>query len=109
MLIDPSGTNQGISIETLKNTPFDDFLIPGLILFIMFGLGGLITTIIVMKKIKGYPFLTISMGFALSLFISVEILMLKDVHFLQIIYAIIGISLVILGILLRKKEYGLKL
>lgn len=109
MLIDPSGTNQGLPIETLKNTPFENFLIPGLVLFVIFGLGGLITTIIVMKKIKGYPFLTISMGFALSIFISIEILMLKDVHFLQIIFAIIGISLVILGILLRKKEYGLKL
>ena len=108
MLIDPSGTNQGLPIETLINSPFEDFLIPGLILFVVFGLGGLTTTIIVMKKIKGYPFLTIFMGFALSIFISVEILMLKDVNFLQIIFAIIGISLVILGIILRKKEYGLK-
>lgn len=109
MLIDPSGTNQGLPIETLINSPFEDFLIPGLILFVIFGLGGLTTTIIVMKKTKGYPFLTIFMGFALSIFISVEILMLKDVNFLQIIFAIIGISLVILGIILRKKEYGLKL
>ncbi len=109
LLIDPLGEKLGLPIETLKYSPFENFLIPGLILFIILGLGSLITSIIVIKRVSGYPFLTIFMGFAISIFISVEILMLKDVKFLQIIFAIIGISLVILGIILRKKEYGLKL
>jgi len=103
---DPSGSVIKLPTEILKNSPFPNFFVPGLILFVVLGLGSLFTSILVILKIRGYPFLTIFMGFALSIWISVQMLMIRDVHYLHIIYGLIGIILIILGILLRRKEYG---
>lgn len=105
-LLDPSGTSLKMTTESLKYSPFSDFVIPGLILFIVFGIGSLITSLVVIRKVRGYPFLTIFMGFALAIWISVQMLMLRQVHYLHIIYGLIGIILIILGIFLRRKEYG---
>jgi len=90
----------------LQNSPFTNFFIPGLILFTILGLGSLFAAIIVIMKLRGYPFMVIFMGFSLSIWISVQIIYIKDVHYLHIIYGLIGIILIILGIFLRRKEYG---
>jgi hypothetical protein len=108
LLIDPAGSKLDLTTESLKYSPFSDYLIPGLILFIILGLGSAITSIIVGLKVKGYPFLTIFMGFALSIWISVQMLMLREMNGLQIVFGLIGIILIILGISLRRKEYGIK-
>jgi len=109
LMNDPSGSVIKLPTEILKNSPFPNFFVPGLILFVVLGLGSLFTSILVILKIRGYPFLTIFMGFALSIWISVQMLMIRDVHYLHIIYGLIGIILIILGILLRRKEYGIQL
>lgn len=108
LVTDPSGGRLGMPVDMLKFSAFNDFLLPGLILFVILGLGSTITCIIVIMKIRGYPFLTIFIGFALSIWISIQSLLLKDVHYLHIFYGLIGIILIILGILLRRKEYGSK-
>lgn len=46
----------GISLDVLKNGPFRNFLIPGLTLFIVIGLGHIITSIAVIKKFKYYMY-----------------------------------------------------
>jgi len=104
----PDGSYLKIPTELLKNSPFSNYTIPGLILFIIIGLGSLITSLVVIRKVRGYPFLTIFMGFALAIWISLQMLMIRQVHFLHIIYGLIGIILIILGIFLRRKEYGIK-
>ncbi|MGB5270446.1 hypothetical protein [Eudoraea sp.] len=43
LLSDPSGNGIGLSLDVLKNTPFKNFLIPGLFLLVVLGLIPLIT------------------------------------------------------------------
>ncbi len=43
LIIDPSGKGIGLPPGVLENTPFKNFLIPGLFLFVVFGLLPLIT------------------------------------------------------------------
>jgi len=38
LLVDPSGTTVGLPPGPLDNTPFGDFFVPGLVLFVSFGL-----------------------------------------------------------------------
>lgn len=109
LLLAPDGSYLKMPIELLKNSPFSNYTIPGLILFIIIGIGSLITTLVVIRKVTGFPFLVIFMGFALAIWISVQMLMIRQIHFLHIIYGLIGIILIILGILLRRKEYDLKI
>lgn len=104
LIADPEGWKLGIPTSVLKHSPFDDFLIPGIILFLVLGLGSLLSCALVILNTRRYPFWVILMGFILSVWISIQMLMLRDIHLLQILYAIIGLSLMILGILERKQE-----
>ena len=106
LVADPSGSSLDIPVESLKNSAFTDFFIPGLILFVILGLGSIITSIVVIMRTSGYPFLTIFIGFALAVWISVQMLILHEVQWIHVLYGLIGIALIILGIFLRKIEYG---
>ena len=46
----------GASVELLKNSPFKDYLIPGIILFTVIGLGNIISALMLrfMPRIQGY-------------------------------------------------------
>ena len=105
LVADPSGNSLSIPVESLKNSSFSDFFISGLLLFVVLGLGSIVTCIVVIMRTKGYPFLTIFIGFALSIWISVQMLILHEVNWIHVLYGIIGIVLIILGIFLRRKEY----
>lgn len=104
LVADPSGNSLNMPVESLKQSAFTDFFIPGLILFVVLGLGSIITSIVVIMRSKGYPFLTIFIGFALSIWISVQMLILHEVNWIHVLYGTIGIVLIILGIFLRKIE-----
>ena len=41
LVTEPSGANLGFHMEWLSKSPFSDYLIPGLILFIVIGIGSL--------------------------------------------------------------------
>ena len=105
LVTDPSGSSLNMPVGSLKNSVFTDFLIPGLILLVVLGLGSIVASIVVIMRTKGYPFLTIFIGFALSIWISVQMLILHEVNWMHILYGMIGIVLIVLGILLRKQEY----
>ena len=101
---DPSGWKLGMPTSMLQYSPFDDFLIPGILLLVVLGLGSLVVCSLVIQRVRRYPSWVIVMGFTLCVWISVQMLMLRDVHFLHILYAGLGIVLMILGIIERKKE-----
>ena len=105
LIVDPSGGSIGLSVEILKYSPFSNFFIPGHLLFNFLGIGSLLACFIVIKKTKGYPIWTMIIGFTLTIWIAVQMMMLRDVQFLQIIFGSIGISLIILGILERNRIF----
>lgn len=49
MIITPSGSDTGLSTEILQNTPFENYLIPGIILFTINGMGHLIASYFSLK------------------------------------------------------------
>jgi len=105
LISDPTGWKIGLHTGMLKYSPFSDFLIPGIILFIVLGLGSLVTCALATLKINRFPIWIIFFGFAIAVWISVQMLMLREVYFLQVIFGLIGITLMILGIIERKKEF----
>ena len=42
----------GISVEALKNSPFNNYLIPGIVLFTIIGLGNVISALMFRYKLK---------------------------------------------------------
>jgi hypothetical protein len=105
LVTDPTGWKLGMPTSVLQYSPFSDFLIPGLLLLIIIGVGSLLVCALTLVKARGYAVWTLFMGFTLSIWIAVQMLMLRDVHALQLLYAFIGILLIVLGILERRNQF----
>jgi ABC-type antimicrobial peptide transport system permease subunit len=53
LIVEPAGTPLKLSVDMLKETPFTDYLIPGIILMAVIGILGLLSAYIAFKK-QGY-------------------------------------------------------
>ena len=105
LIIDPSGTKLGLPPETISLTPFENFLIPGIILFVVNGLLSLAIAVSVFLKVKRYEWFMICQGCLLAGWLTVEILMGIFDPFMQ--YTCYGISILLIisgSLLLRNSE-----
>ena len=103
LVLSPDGSAMQMPVSMLDNAPFNDFLIPGIILMAFQGVLGLIGAVFVYmrKKLSGY--IGIFFGSGLIIWIAVQGIMVGFGHFLQLIYLGIGIAELIFGILIIKK------
>jgi len=90
-IIDPYEALLGISTELLKKGPFSNFLIPGLFLFIVIGLGHLLSFWFVKRKMKFHPYLSGAMGCILMAWIVIQCYILETINILHVIYFAIGV------------------
>lgn len=81
----------GITVEALKYSPFNDFLIPGVILFVVIGLGNIISALMFRFKSKFQGYISSIFSWALVIWIVVQCVMLRAVAFLHVLYFIIGL------------------
>lgn len=80
----------GITIDVLKNSPFNSFLIPGIILFVVIGLGNLFAAAVLYKNYDCSLYISHFMGIVLTGWIVVQCVMMRAINLLHIIYFIIG-------------------
>ena len=95
LIIDPSGEALQIPLEWLDGSPFANYLIPGIILFIVLGIiPFLIFFGLRKRKYWGWQG-SIFIGLALIIWIVVEIIIIGYQHDppLQLIYGIVGIAI----------------
>ena len=90
----------GISVETLKNSPFNNYLIPGIILFTIIGLGNVISGLMFRYKLKFQAYISSVFSWALVIWIVVQCIMLNGVVFLHVLFFIIGSIQAILSIII---------
>ncbi|MFN8152773.1 MAG: hypothetical protein U0Y08_00625 [Bacteroidia bacterium] len=90
-IIDPGGNRMGLTTEYLQSSPFTSYLIPGLTLFTVIGIGNLTTTIFLFRKASKAPFLLQLQGILLTGWILIQMIMVRDINFLHIIMGSIGI------------------
>lgn len=110
MIIEPSGAKLGIPMEVLKPSPFPDFLIPGLFLFVFLGLFPIYIFYGLVRKPnlklpekfnldREYHWaLTYAyyLGLLLVLWINMQLLFIKSYSFLQVIISVLGVFIIIL-------------
>jgi hypothetical protein len=96
-LSDTSGKGMGVTTEMLANSPLNSFLIPGLFLFIINGLGNAFGAYLsfTRKKLAGHAGLIL--GVLLSLWIIIQVLWITLSSFLQPLFLIIGIAEIYFG------------
>jgi hypothetical protein len=108
MIIRPDGSLMHMPLDMLKGSPFKDFLIPGIILFSVNGLGNALSSYLSFKQhiLAGYA--GIFFGMALTIWIFVQVSMIGGGHWLQYLYFSLGILETLLGFGIREKETRLR-
>jgi hypothetical protein len=89
-IINPQGP-LGMSVEPLNNSPFSNYLIPGIILFTVIGLGNIISAFMFRYKLKFQGYISSVFSWALVIWIVVQCIMLNTVVFLHILFFTIGL------------------
>lgn len=101
LVADPSGSNMRIPVSWLEGSPFNDYLIPGLILLTVLGVFPLFVVYGLWKRLLWSWAAALLVSLALVIWILVEILIIgyHPMPPLQLIYGGIGIAMIILVLL----------
>ncbi len=95
LMTDPTGGKLGMSTGLLTQSPFTDFRWPGVILFILIGLGSIVATIWVLRQWYYYSIAVMIVGAWLTGWIGIQVMLIREFHWLQA--AFLGIGLFLLG------------
>ena len=113
LIISPTGELLGIPLSELKNSPFDSFLVPGIILFTVLGLFPLLLIGALLKKPKfrlaehinlykdmhwSWTF-SLYIAFALIGWIQIQMVLLQSVHWLHAFYMFYAVVIILVALL----------
>lgn len=95
----------GIPLQWLSATPFSSFIIPGLILVCVVGGTSILACVLLIKNLRYALEASATAGFGIQIWIFVQLFMINQSSFLQVIYFSSGIIILILVfLLLRNKQ-----
>jgi hypothetical protein len=98
LITDPSGAGVGFPPGWIEATPFGSYLVPGLYLLLMNGVGMLVVAGLTLARHWTAPWLTGVLGTGLAIWIGVQLLVMPEVSFLQAVYGVIGVALAALSV-----------
>ena len=104
VLLDPSGESLGVSVDLLINSPFKNFLIPGIVLFTIIGLTSLLVSFLTFKQHLLSGGATIILGFIMIIWIVLQVYWIGWLTSLQPTFLIIGFAEIILGYVLHSRN-----
>lgn len=90
----------GMPIEPIKNSPFSNYLIPGIILFTIVGLGNVTSALTFRFKLRFQGYLSSVFTWALVIWIVVQCIILKAVAFPHILFFSIGMIGAVLSMII---------
>ena len=102
LVLEPNGANLGIPLELLKNSPFSTYLVPGIVLLMVNGLGSLVGAVASFKRYWCAGEIAIALGLFLVVWIMLQVYWFTAFHWLHALYLGIGLLELVLGWLLRK-------
>ncbi|MEC9490331.1 MAG: hypothetical protein UMU04_05230 [Halanaerobiales bacterium] len=94
----------GISVDVLQNSPFSSFLIPGIILFLVVGVGNILAAAVLYRRLNYSLHTSHFMGLALVGWIVVQCIMMRTINILHMIYFTIGAVETVLSLNLILKQ-----
>ncbi|MFH1214419.1 MAG: hypothetical protein V1681_10040 [Candidatus Neomarinimicrobiota bacterium] len=119
LVIRPSGTLIQMPLSMLEHSPFPNFLIPGLFLLIVLGLLPACECYALLKKpacqfctrlnpekeVHWAWSLSFFIGIVLILWIDLEVMFLRSVALLHLIYALLGVAIVVVTVWPSTRRY----
>lgn len=122
MLADPNGAPMGMPVSDLERTPFDSYVIPGLVLLLLWGCGSLVTAFGLWRRPQ-WPLLirltawsgqhwawaaSIALGLALLVWLTVQVFTLPAVAVIQyILYALAALLIALPLLPSMRRRYRL--
>lgn len=101
LMMDPTGETLGISIELLKETFFNNYSIPGIILFTFNGLLSLFAMFLGLQKSIKYAFFLIVQGGILFCWLTIELIINLDFYAHHLHIPLYLMSFIVAGIKLK--------
>lgn len=98
LLLDPTGASMDLPLAWLAGTPFSDYLVPGLVLFGLFGLGSFVVAYGLVMRTDWALVAAVGLGVALVGWIGTQIALIGVVHVLHFVYGGLGLALVALAL-----------
>lgn len=101
---EPDGTLMGINNAMLEFSPFDDFLIPGIILLIVNGISSFFVLWKVARYRRAAGYWLILQGLLSGGWIVVQVILLRSFNLLHFIFAMIGLIFLYTGLQYFKRN-----
>jgi hypothetical protein len=92
-IADPTGAAIGLPAGWIESTVFGSYLLPGIVLLLMNGLGMLAAAWLTVMRHPLAPWLTGALGIGLLIWIGVQVLVMPERMFLQGVFAGAGLVL----------------
>src|SRR5512135_1177991 len=102
MLLHPEGNELLLPLDLLRYSPFESYMIPGLLLLTTNGLLALLVMWLVLRRQAFYGEWASFQGCVLLGWLVIECLMLRLVMWLHYLYGAVGVALIVMGLLLSR-------
>ncbi|GAB3519782.1 hypothetical protein [Emticicia fontis] len=99
----PDGSSLDMSVSLLNRSPFEDFLIPGIVLLICNGLGSIAAFIGFLIKPRKWAWMVWMQGIILIVWLIAQLYLIQTLHPLQFIMGAVGLALIWLGVNITSK------
>ena len=86
----PDGSSMGFTTAMLAGSPFPDFLVPGLVLAGLFGIGSFVVAAMGIRNHPSAPFLAFAIGCAQMIWIAIELAVIGEFSFLHPTMFLVG-------------------
>jgi hypothetical protein len=93
LVLKPDGSVMHMPLSYLDKSPFADYLVPGLILGGLFGIGSLVVAALGLMRLRIAPFLAFAIGCGQMIWIAVQLTIIDEFSFLH--PTMFGVGLVI--------------
>jgi hypothetical protein len=98
-LLAPDGHLLGMTTKTLAGSPFQSYLVPGILLFLFVGVAPLLAAAITVRRQAIAPFAAVAVGLTLMGWISVEMVVLAGLGSLAwTFYLVLGTCIAAVGV-----------
>ena len=101
---DPSGSALGLPLSLLEGSPFPDFLIPGMFLLAVNGVGSMIGAGLSFTRKRYAQEIAIVLGSILVAWIVIQVVIISSFHWLHVLYFILGVVELGIGLYIRHRR-----
>ena len=103
LISQPDGSLLNLPLSLLEGTYFSSYLVPGILLLIFVGGVNLLAVFYNLKKDRGRYDWAMAGGFAVSGWVTIQLLLIHTAHWLHVLYFGIGVIIFLLAYQLKGK------